>query len=141
VRLYVAASSTELDRAEAFMTAARLLGFEITFDWVSKIREVGAANPADAPLALQAQWSARDLAAIAVCEVFVLLAPLDRSPARGAFVELGSAVTLAKPSIVVRSPLCHSICQALASAQAGTDAEALAILRRWRTVHVARVTA
>lgn len=131
MRIYIAGSSTEMERVAEFMSACRALGYLVTLDWVEIVlRNGGVANPKDVAINAAREWSERDLAAIAEADVFVMLAPLDGAPARGAFVELGFAVARAKATLVVRSPSCHSIFQSMAEHQASTDFEALAILRR-----------
>lgn len=131
-KIYVAASSSEVDRAREFMRLADLAGWEITLDWPAAIAEHGGvANPPDARVEEAATWARANLLGVEQADVFVMLAPLDGSPAQGAFAELGSAVARSKPSLVVRAPTCHSIFQALATVQAGSDAEGHALLARW----------
>lgn len=49
-RIYVAAASTDMDRAEPIMAALRDLGFAIALDWITPMRAAYAAGTFDADL-------------------------------------------------------------------------------------------
>jgi len=87
VKVYVAGSSKEMERAERVMNALRAAGHEITADWVAKIREVGVANPADFTVRLAAAQA--DLDGVNNADAFVFLHPAPGVQTTGAWVELG----------------------------------------------------
>ncbi len=127
--VYVAAASDELLRARWAMDQVRREGWEVALDWVSVIEASGgAANPTDVPRTRRAGWAQDALDAIRWASAVWLLSP-HQGAARGAFVELGSALTLGRPTVVSGPML--SIFPALAAAEVGTDMEGLAVLRGW----------
>lgn len=93
MKVYVAGSSAEMERAEKQMAALRVAGIEVTSTWPEVIKKVGAANPMDASREDRAMWAATDLAEVASSDVFWLLLP-NGAPSAGAFTELGYAVML-----------------------------------------------
>ena len=123
-RVYVAASSKELERAENAIQALLDLGHSVAHDWPAMIRRVGSANPADASPELNAQWANEDLAELESSEVLWLLMPAEGG--FGAAVELGFALGKEDMHIVVSGPAVRrSIFTSLACAEYATDAEAL----------------
>jgi nucleoside 2-deoxyribosyltransferase len=128
-RLYIAASSTDAERAraEAFLSAAYDRGWLLSHDWMRLVAEHGG-NPAESR-ASWAQWAREDLAGVALADAVVVLLPWDGSPARGAFAELGAAVAYGRPLVVVSSPSCQSIFEELGTV-VGSFAEALEELER-----------
>jgi hypothetical protein len=99
-RLYLAASSRELDRAEAARDYARSLDVEV-YDWMALVRANIAAGRTDADLTPheRQRHALGDLRGIADARVFVLLATPHESEAR---VELGFALALRKPVVISR---------------------------------------
>lgn len=93
MKVYVAGSSGEIERAEKWMAALRAAGFEVTSTWPETIRKVGSANPMTATREQRAMWSAQDLSEVSDAEVFWLLLP-EGKPSEGACVEFGYAVML-----------------------------------------------
>ena len=90
MRVYVAASSSELPRAKEAMMQLRAAGHEVTGDWVAEIEAVGAANPADAAKSKRVKWSASCLYGVEQADAIWLLMPA--SEGFGAAVELGYAI-------------------------------------------------
>ena len=120
LRVYVAGSSREMDRARAAMDYVRELGGVITFDWVAEIERVGSAN--DGLTDEQRRSSAAaDLEGVEACDVFWLLAP--ETPSTGAWVELGIALGLRESiRIIVSGPGSkRSIFSALANIETPSD--------------------
>ncbi len=97
-RVYVAASSNQLERAGAVMDALEARGYEIAHDWVKIIIERGAANPTDASEAQCALWAAEDLIGVRSADVLFLLMPAEGG--LGAFWETGYAQALGKPLVI-----------------------------------------
>lgn len=126
-RVYVAASSDELDRAEAAMAAVRAEGWEVTCDWVATIRRVGVANPRDVPRDARGFWASEAMVGVDEADAVWLLAP-EAGHARGAFVEFGYAFARDKPIVVSGPTHACSIFTALVD-EVPTDAEGLAKLR------------
>lgn len=130
--LYVAGSSTEMDRADGFMLLARAAGWKVTHDWVEVIRDSGHEpnpNPADMALHDARAFAMDDLFGVREAATFVLLCPRDGSPARGAYVEFGYAIALRKRCLVVLSPNCNSIFHAMATHRVDSDEGAIAWLQ------------
>ena len=116
MRVYVAASSSQIDRAKDAMRILAEAGHEVTSDWTRMIEDRGEANPADASLEERRAWSEEDLyRGVARCDALWLLMPSDR-PSFGAGVEFGFALGDGAIRTVV-SGLCEaSIFTALADA-------------------------
>jgi hypothetical protein len=113
--VYVAASSSQIDRAKDAMRALAEAGHEVTSDWTRMIEDRGEANPADASFEERREWAAKDVRGVAVCDVLWLLMPSDR-PSFGGGVEFGFALGDGAIRTVV-SGLCEaSIFTALADA-------------------------
>lgn len=133
-KVYVAASSDELDRAEAAMELLREAGFEVALNWVKTIRECGIANPEEQERDGDCRvWAEASRGAVRGADAFWLLAP-SVGAARGAFTELGIGIEREIP-IVVSGPHARcSIFARLANELVPEDVRALAILSRWRNV-------
>jgi hypothetical protein len=98
MRVYVAASSKQLDRARMWMAALRAMGHTISHDWTASIEERGEANPPDATRDECWDWAIDDFAGIDTADVVWVLMPTTEG--FGAAVELGYALALRKPVIV-----------------------------------------
>ena len=124
-KVYVAASSRELARAEGAIQALRDLGHEVTHDWPRMVRAVGEANPADADDVLRLQWAEEDLLGIRAADTFWLLMP-DYG-GFGAGVELGYALgnLLGYVRVIVSGQHTNSIFTVYADAVYPTDLAAL----------------
>lgn len=96
MKVYVAGSSSELDRVRAVMAALREAGHEITHDWTEDVlaaREAGHASDATVDDAHADKCAARDLRGIREADAFILL---RREPASfGASFEAGYALAVA----------------------------------------------
>lgn len=120
-----------MERASRNMRAAEAKGFRVTLDWVQQIQAVGCPNPVAAPRADRARWSLDDLEAVESADVIWLLAP-EIGSGRGAFVEFGYALALAKAVVISGSQHAASIFTALGH-EVATDAEGLALC--WKIVN------
>jgi len=138
VKVYVAGSSKELARASSIMTQIRMCPeLELTMDWVAQIREVGVANPADAPEGLRRSWAMNAIQAVQDAPVLWLLLPTTETV--GAWCELSAAVVFGmtqplRRRIMTSGPpeaRARSIFTALADRHFDTDGEALADLRMY----------
>ena len=121
-KVYVAASSRELERAEAAIQALKDLGHTVTHEWPPLVRAVGEANPQGATDDMRYHWAFEDLAGVAAADVFWLLMPY--SEGFGAGVELGYAIASFTP-VVVSGPHKRSIFAACAETVYNTDLDAL----------------
>lgn len=76
MKLYIAGSSKELDRAEKWMRrVAAVVGVELTWDWVQMIREKGGGN--DFPFLEKHGFAYTDMNAIRDADAFWFLLPCD----------------------------------------------------------------
>lgn len=98
MKVYVAASSDELDRARYWMTMLSNIGAGVTSEWAEIIAEVGTANPRDAATERRFKWSANDLASVAESDMVWFLVPKE-SAGRGAYYETGFARAAGIPVI------------------------------------------
>jgi hypothetical protein len=89
MKIYVAGSSRELERAEAAIAACRALGHKITVDWPAAMR----ANPADHELspADQEHYARLDIRGVLEADLVWLLIPDRANPSAGAWFEAGVA--------------------------------------------------
>lgn len=102
MKVYVAAKWEERERARNFMRSVRLLGHVITHDWTHETDEGLSGAGRHRYLG---SCATSDLQAVRDCDVLVLL---HNPQCRGAYVELGIALGLAKVVIVVGSPRLES---------------------------------
>lgn len=128
LRVYIAASSREMDRARAAMFALRAWGCEITEDWVAAIEAAGAANEGLSDEDRR-RYAGADLRGVADADVFWLLAP--ETPSAGCWVEMGYALShttwgQSPARIIVSGPgRARCIFAALADVEVDTDAAGL----------------
>ena len=92
MKVYVAASSAEIDRARAWVVALDALEIPVTSTWIDTIDLVGSGNPRDAHPSRRRGWSETDLDQVESADVFWFLVPPLDKPTRGAWVELGYAL-------------------------------------------------
>lgn len=124
LRVYVAASSRELERAKWAMAQIRAMGHEISHDWVRCVEEEGEANPSAATLDQCEKWAWDDLEGVENADVIWLLMP--DAGGFGAGVELGYAIGMDREiRIVASGPTRCSIFTALADACYPNDEDAL----------------
>lgn len=141
MKVYVAAASSEIERAEKQMAALHEAGIEVTSTWPEIIRKVGAANPMTASREDRAMWAATDLSEVSSSTVFWLLIPPPGIATDGANVEYGYATLLGAMAQearlagvnapiyrIITSGMERSIFTAL-SQHFATDDEALAALK------------
>jgi hypothetical protein len=87
MRVYVAAASSEIERAEKWMARLREAGVEVVSTWPEVIRKVGAANPMEASREERAGWASADLSELSSANVLWLLLP--EKPTSGMWIEYG----------------------------------------------------
>lgn len=92
LKLYIAGSSAEIERARAWHELARAEGFEVLSTWVEVITQVGEGNPRDATVDARSGWSAEDLRQVANADVVWFLVPPKGKETRGAWLEIGFAL-------------------------------------------------
>lgn len=120
-RVYIAASSDEINRAERWSAWLRVRGADVVSTWPACVRAVGAANPHDASRGQRRSWSGGCLLEVATCDVLWLLVPAV-GHGRGAYAELGAAHALNK-RLVASGDVLQSVFTAQAE-EFHTDAEA-----------------
>jgi len=105
MKLYIAGSSQELDRAALWIARAKEAGIEITLDWTIPIREKGSGNTL--PFVEKQHYACADRDAIRSADAFWFLVPARMS--FGATWEFGFAYgywctnDLAQPDPIVLS--------------------------------------
>ena len=124
LRVYVAGSSAETERAVRCMNWLRDHGIVVTSSWPEVIATVGIANPRNAPRDDRATWTQTDLAEVQTADVLWLLAP--NTPTRGAWIEYGFALAVGR-MVVASGDTKQTIFTAIGD-EYGTDAEALEAL-------------
>lgn len=97
MRVYVAGSSDERERAKKWMKALRDAGVEVTSTWVETIdgEQRGVANPHDAPLADRERFALANLSQVGQADVVWMLAP-GVGHGRGAYWEGGWGYAMGK---------------------------------------------
>jgi len=93
-KIYIAASSNELDRAERWQRNLNHAGIETTSGWIAKVRMYGGGNPPGASRGDCLHWATEDLRNVDDADILWVLLPDGRSD--GAFTELGYAVAKQK---------------------------------------------
>lgn len=137
MRVYVAGSSRELDRAAEAMAALRAMGVIVTSTWVENIRELGrGGNPRDATIDEKKAWASGCLRGVRDSGVLWLLMPV--TPTAGCWVELGFAMGLPgeKRFVVSGIDQWRSIFTAYADVSFETDGEAVTWFKERLTVVV-----
>lgn len=94
MKVYVAASSSEMERAKNAIAMLTAIGIECTSRWVATIERVGDANPAEATREDRVQWAQDNLDDIERSDAVWMLAPSPGVMSHGAFFELGFAIAL-----------------------------------------------
>lgn len=97
MKVYVAASSNETERAEQWIDALRRAGVEVTSTWVEEVKAHGGGNPPGASTKERQQWARDDLYGVESADILWVLVPKDKS--HGAFTELGYALRANKDVI------------------------------------------
>ncbi len=134
MKIYVAASSREMDRASvAFELVKACPDLELAHDWIAQIKAVGAANPPAANY-LRRQWALKDLEAVKAAPIFWFLLPTTETV--GAWCELTAAAVFdmsqrGPKRLIVTSgnDSMRSIFSALAHRHYQTDSEAFSALK------------
>ncbi len=129
LRVYVAASSVEIDRAQRWMLALVEAGITVTSTWPTVIaQQSGVANPRDADALDRAAWSLADIDEVRAAECVWFLVP-DSASGRGAYFECGVAHALGKP-LIASGDTKQSIFLALGR-ELDSDADAFATICTW----------
>lgn len=130
MRIYVAGSSAELERAAKWIELLTLSELTVTHNWPENIRAVGEANPKAVSTEDSARWASECMDGVQRAQLLWLLMPTGGS--FGAFTELGVALQRKIP-IVVSGPLLYrSIFVSLAERVFDEDVVALAYITGYR---------
>jgi hypothetical protein len=124
VKIYIAGSSHELDLVSRYMRAVERQGHELTYDWVSAVKQEGAANAIT--LEKACTYAQLDLDAVAQAHVLWLLVP--DIGGRGCWVEYGFALASDDIVTVVSGVHAVSIFSSLADHRFGAHDDALSWL-------------
>lgn len=100
MKIYVAASSAEIDRAERMISRLKAAGHEITEDWTVTIRTVGLANQGLSP-ERRRECADADFKGVASADRVVILVPRAPVVTQGAWWEGGVADALEIPTLAV----------------------------------------
>lgn len=128
MRVYVAGSSADIDRARRAAANLERSGVEVTSTWWVQVEEHGEGNPTDD--AVRASCARRDLAELDAADVVWLLVP-EVGHSHGAFFEFGRAA--ARDVLVVASGATRRSIFCSLAVECETDAialEALLVLSR-----------
>lgn len=87
-RIYIAAASKEIERAERVRDQLRSHGFPIMSTWMEQIRQIGVANPRDASHAQRRKWSLQCLYEVSNSDVLLFLVPPEGIDTADAWGEL-----------------------------------------------------
>jgi hypothetical protein len=130
--VYVAASSSEMDRARAVFSLVKSdPALSLALDWIAQIERVGVAN-AGISIDDGARYAEPSVRAVRECGALVFLIPTSGG-SRGAWFELGIAVACEKPIVVVGDPVPVSIFASYAAkhgTHVATDEQAIEAVRR-----------
>ncbi len=130
VRVYIAASSREVERVRAAQAAVAARGWELTLDWLTPMLALIADGKTDATLSEEeaADHATRDLRAIDDADAVWYLIP--REPTKGAYVEFGYALGTGTLIVASGAPR-TSIFEAMADAHVRDEdaCDAIATLR------------
>lgn len=113
LKLYIAASSAEMDRARAAINAATYSGFEVVSTWLDVVANVGDANPQTATRDERHRWASQDLGEVDSCDALWFLVPSESVATRGAWGELGFAYATGKAIVCSGTNTTQSIFTAL----------------------------
>jgi nucleoside 2-deoxyribosyltransferase len=124
-RIYIAASSSELDRVKRARGVLQRLGFDVRADWVEQVEQHGGdGNPREAPRDELRAMAESDVAAVRDCDAVLWLLPRDHK-SEGAAFEVGAAYACGVP-IFVAGDYRRTIFSALAYRSALSDVAAIA---------------
>lgn len=126
MKIYIAASSSDLERVDRCAAGAHAAGLLVVSTWPVTVRKVGNANPRDAVRGDRCKWALEDLAELQLADVVWFLVPPVSQPTRGAWIEMGYAIHAGK-GLVASGDTKQSIFTAL-GAEFHTDDAALAFL-------------
>jgi hypothetical protein len=127
MKVYVAGSSKEIDRAEFWIKKLRGVGIVVTSTWPEVVRSVGQNNPHDRTVDQYKQWAEKDFGEVEAADVFWLHLPVTQTI--GAYIELGYAHRAAKFIAMsgVHKPI---FTPALASVHGENDEDIFDVLHR-----------
>lgn len=91
--LYLAASTVDMDRARHWCERLRSAGVNVVSTWLEAVTAAGDANPPDAAKEARAGWARTCLAELSTADLLWLLVPPVGRETRGAWVELGYAIS------------------------------------------------
>lgn len=127
MKIYIAAASSEIDRAEKWIKRCQEVGIEVTSTWCATVRKAGAANPADADQLQRRIWATQDLKEVGQADALWFLLPGVGHQTDGAWGELCFA--FAKDKWIVLSGKHHSIFTGLATMIRENDEDAFKEIR------------
>ena len=127
-KVYIAASSADIERAELWSSRLSIAGIEVVSTWMQTVRDVGDANPRAAERADRQRWAVEDLTQVRSCDLLWMLVPSTARATRGAWLECGFAEALNK-IVVFSGDTAQSVFCALGDEWQG-DEEAFALICR-----------
>lgn len=97
-RIYVAAASAELPRAEAAIRELRAIGADVVGDWTAAVARWGSEGDGQTDKERSAQ-SAQQLRHVIGCDALLALVPTADLHTRGLWMEAGAAYAAAVPVV------------------------------------------
>lgn len=124
MKVYIAAASAEIERAERMRDLLQANGFEVTSSWMEQIRQVGASNPHDESEDQREEWAVQCIREVMASDVLWLLVPPAHIRTAGAWGEFLAAWMLPTVSVISSGDTKQSIFCALGDEYA-SDEEAV----------------
>lgn len=121
--VYVASSSSSIERVRWAIDSLREIGIEVTCTWPDVIATVGDANPRDATRDQRRGWTEQDLVEVRAADVLWFIVP-SPGTTRGAWFEAGYAHALGKVVLFSGDTLQSTFCAI--GEEYDTDNDALA---------------
>lgn len=94
MKIYVAAKTHDVDRAQKVMTWVRECGHEVTFDWTVGVKKLGDANESELTHEVQQAIAINDRRGVAYAQLVIALAHPDVC---GTLMEIGMALAFSTP--------------------------------------------
>lgn len=123
MKVYIAAASAEIERAERVAGKLAAAGIQITSSWMRQVRRAGAANPREASSGQRRTLAVGCLSEVGDSDVVLLLMPPVGTETIGAYWEAGYARSLSA-RIILSGDTKRSVFSALGE-EYETDDEAI----------------
>lgn len=102
-KIYVAGASREKDLCKGYMKRLREAGFDVVSTWPEAIEGEGGKTDAELSIDDKIKYAHQDLAQLESADLFWLITPRHEHPTKGAWIELGFALSYMPPRFIVVS--------------------------------------